>query len=180
MSDSPSHWEPSLDADPSMKDWAGAIQGRTAPLPLRAEDWSRRRLAVIVAVIALLFPFYAHMVERELVRREMAEVQLGVEAGLRDAQQAAAASARQAAAMREAQEWRAKVAAVRVVGVIEGKPPVVVVENLPPEGAAAVAGTICSQAAIGLRRKVDGVLRVTRDRGDRPGQDAGQVVCPAQ
>lgn len=179
MSDPPSPPEPGRGTEPSMSDWSGALEGRRRPPPVPAQDWSRRRLAVIAIVIALLFPFYAHMVERELVRREMAEAQRAMEEGLRDAQQAAAASAREAAARREAAEWRAKVAAVRVVGVIEGSPPVVVVENLPREGAAEVAGTICAQAAVALGRKIDGVvLRVNKDRGNRPGTDAGQVVCP--
>lgn len=181
MTDSPSRSESGQEAGSAMSDWAGALEGRRRPREVAAEDWSRRRLAVIVIVIALLFPFYTHVVQRELVRRELAEAARAADAALREAQQAAAASARQAAALREAQDRRAMIAAVRVVGVIEGNPPVVVVENLPPEGAADVAGAICAQAAASLGRRVDGMkLRVSRDHGNRPGTDAGLVICPGR
>lgn len=179
MTDSPSRSEPGQTVESAMSEWAGALEGRRGPPLVIAEDWSRRRLAGVAIVIALLFPFYAHLVERELVRRELAEAAHAAEAALRDAQQAAAARARQASAAREAMDRRATIAAVRVVGVIDRNPPIVVVENLPPEGAAEVAEAICAQAANGLGRRVDGmVLRVTRAGGNRPGTDAGQVICP--
>ena len=143
------------------------------------EDWTRRRLALIFILVALLFPFYQYAVQRELVRRELLEVERAAEVAMRDAGQAAAASARQAQSERAARERQARIAAVRVVGVIDGNPPIVVVEKLPPEGAAEADEYICAQAAVWLRRSVSGMpLRVTRDRGDRPGTDAGRVVCP--
>lgn len=181
MSDSRFPEEPGPKADFAMSDWAVALDGDRHPTPVAAEDWSRRRLAVIAIVIALLFPFYDYAVERELVRRELAEVERAAEIALRDARQASAARARQSDVERNARELRARAAAVRVVGVIDGNPPVVIVENLPPTGAAEVADTICAQAANGLRRKTDGIaLRVTRDRGNQPGTDAGQVICPTR
>ena len=77
-----------------------------------------------------------------------------------------------------ARDLKARIAAVRVVGVIDGNPPIVVVENLPPEGAAEAAEYICAQAATWLRRNVAGTaLRVTRDRGNRPGTEAGRIQC---
>jgi hypothetical protein len=98
---------------------------------------------------------------------------------MREAGQAAAANARQAQSERAAFELQARLAAVRVVGVIDGNPPTVVVDKLPPEGAAEVAERICAQAAVWLRRSVSGMpLRVMRDRGERPGTDAGRVLCP--
>jgi hypothetical protein len=98
---------------------------------------------------------------------------------MQEAGEAAAAHVRQANAVRAERERQARIAAVRVVGVIDGNPPVVVVANLPPEGAAEVAERICAQAAAWLRRGVGGKsLRVNRDRGDRPGTDAGRVLCP--
>ena len=170
MNDVPSHPVPREEDDPAMGDWAEALKDRGRPTRVLAEDWTRRRLALIGIVIALLFPFYQHAVQRELVRRELREVERAAEAAMRDAAQAAAASARQAHADRVARDLKARIAAVRVVGAIDGNPPIVVVENLPPEGAAEAAEYICAQAATWLRRNVAGMaLRVTRDRGNRAG-----------
>lgn len=162
-----------------MGDWAEALEARESPPPVLAKDWTRRRLALIGIALVLLFPFYQHAVQRELARRELQELERAAEDAMRDAGQAAAASARQASAERAARGLQARIAAVRVVGVIDGNPPIAVVENLPPEGAAEAADYICAQAAIGLRRSVGGIsLRVTRDRGDQPGTEAGKVLCP--
>jgi hypothetical protein len=178
MNDVPSQSAPREEDDPAMGDWAEALKGRGRPTLVLAEDWTRRRLALIGIVIALLFPFYQYAVQRELVRRELREVERAAEVAMRDAAQAAASSARQAHADRAARDLRARIAAVRVVGAIDGNPPIVIVENLPPEGAAAAAEYICAQAASWLRRKVAGTaLRVTRDRGNRPGTDAGRIQC---
>ena len=178
MNDVPSQPAPREEDDPAMGDWAEALKDRGRPTRVLAEDWTRRRLALIGIVIALLFPFYQYAVQRELVRRELREVERAAEAAMRDAAQAAAASARQAHADRVARDLKARIAAVRVVGVIDGNPPIVVVENLPPEGAAEAAEYICAQAATWLRRNVAGTaLRVTRDRGNRPGTEAGRIQC---
>jgi type II secretory pathway pseudopilin PulG len=135
---------------------------------------------MIGIVIALGFPFYQHAVQRELARRELQELERAAETAMREAGQAAAASARQAQTERSARDLRTRIAAVRVVGVIDGNPPSVVVENLPPEGAAEAAESICAQAARWLRRSVGGIpLRVTRDRGYQPATEAGRVLCPA-
>ena len=178
MNDVPSQPAPREEDDPAMGDWAEALKDRGRPTRVLAEDWTRRRLALIGIVIALLFPFYQHAVQRELVRLELREVERAAEAAMRDAAQAAAESARQAQADRVARDLKARIAAVRVVGVIDGNPPIVVVENLPPEGAAEAAEYICAQAATWLRRNVAGTaLRVTRDRGNRPGTEAGRIQC---
>ena len=178
MNDVPSQPAPREEDDPAMGDWAEALKDRGRPTRVLAEDWTRRRLALIGIVIALLFPFYQHAVQRELVRLELREVERAAESAMRDAAQTAAASARQAHANRVARDLNARIAAVRVVGAIEGNPPIVVVENLPPEGAAEAAEYICAQAATWLRRKVAGsALRVTRDRGNRPGTEAGRIQC---
>lgn len=178
MNDVPSQPAPREEDDPAMGDWAEALKARGRPTRVLAADWTRRRLALIGIVIALLFPFYQHAVQRELLRRELREVERAAEAAMRDVAQVAAASARQAHADRVARDLKARIAAVRVVGVIDGNPPIVVVENLPPEGAAEAAEYICAQAVTWLRRNVAGsALRVTRDRGNRPGTEAGRVHC---
>jgi type II secretory pathway pseudopilin PulG len=179
MSNAPPQSESRPEADPAMGDWADALEARRRPLPMRAEDWTRRRLALIGIAIAVLFPFYQHAVQRVLARWELREIERATEVAMQEAGQAAAAQARQANAVRAERDRQARIATVRVVGVIEGNPPVVVVANLPPEGAAEVAERICAQAAAWLRRSVDGMsLRVNRDRGDRPGTAAGRVLCP--
>jgi type II secretory pathway pseudopilin PulG len=179
MNNAPSPSAPQQDPDPRMADWAEALEARGRPAQVRTEDWTRRRLALIGIVIALLFPFYQHAVQRELARRELQELERAAEAAMRDAGQAAAASARQAQAQRAARGLQARLAVVRVVGVIDGNPPIAVVENLPPEGAAEAADYICAQAGAWLRRSVGGIpLQVTRDGGDRPGTDAGRILCP--
>ena len=178
MNDVPSQPAPREEDVPAMGDWAEALKDRGRPTRVLAEDWTRRRLALICIVIALLFPFYQHAVQRELVRLELREVERAAESAMRDAAQAAAERARQAQADRVARDLKARIAAVRVVGVIDGNPPIVVVENLPPEGAAEAAEYICAQAATWLRRNVAGTaLRVTRDRGNRPGTEAGRIQC---
>lgn len=178
MNDVPSQPAPREEGDPAMGDWGEALKARGRPTRVLAEDWTRRRLALIGIGIALLFPFYQYAVQRELLRLELREAERAAEAAMRDAAQAAAASARQAQADRVARDLKARIAAVRVVGVIDGNPPIVVVENLPPEGAAEAAEYICAQAATWLRRNVTGTaLRVTRDRGNRPGTEAGRVHC---
>jgi hypothetical protein len=179
MNDAPSMSPPRHEADPAMGAWADALEARGRPPRVIAEDWTRRRLALISIVVALLFPFYQYAVQRELARWELREVERAADAAMREAGQAAAANARQAQSERAARELQARIAAVRVVGVIDGNPPIVVVDQLPPEGAAEAAERICAQAAVWLRRSVKGLsLRVTRDRGDRPGTDAGRVLCP--
>lgn len=162
-----------------MGDWADALEAHGPPPRVTVEDWTRRRLVLTGIVIALLFPFYQYYVQRELMRWELREIERAAEAAMREAGQAAAASTRQAQADRAARELQARISSVRVVGVIDGNPPIVVVDRLPPEGAAEADGFICAQAAVWLRRRVDGLpLRVTRDRGYWPGSDAGQVLCP--
>jgi hypothetical protein len=162
-----------------MDDWADALEARGRPPQKVAEDWTRRRMALIGIVVAVLFPFYQHGVQRELARWELREIESAAEATMREAGRAAAVSARQAREASAARDRQARLAAVRVVGVIDGSPPIVVVANLPPEGAAEVAERICTAATIWMRRSFDGMeLRVTRDRGDQPGTDAGRVVCP--
>lgn len=179
MNEVPPQSAPRPETDPVMGDWADALAARGPPPPIRDPDWTRRRLGVIAIVIVVLFPFYQHLVQRELMRRELREIERAAEAAMRESTQAAAASARQAHAERTERDWRARMASVRVVGVIDGNPPIVVVDKLPPEGAAEADKYICAQAAMWLRRSVSGMpLRVTRDRGDRPATDAGRVLCP--
>lgn len=168
--------------DPETDGWAAALSTREPPLRAPgalAEDWSRRRLGWLAIVIAVLFPFYQYAVQRGLALRELRAVERAAAEAMQEAGQAAAANARQAQTQRAARELEARMAAARVVGVIDGNPPVVIVADLPPEGAAEVAERICARAAAWLRRNLGGMpLRVTRHRGDRPGSDAGVVYCP--
>ena len=75
-------------------------------------------------------------------------------------------------------DLQARIAAVRVTGAVDGSPPSVVVDRLPPEGAAEAAAVICRQASSLLRRPLSGeTLRVMRDQDQRPISQAGQVHC---
>ncbi|MDP1653567.1 MAG: hypothetical protein Q8L56_12680, partial [Rhodocyclaceae bacterium] len=60
MNDAPSMSAPRQDDDPAMGDWANALEARGRPPRVIVEVWSRRRLALIFIVVALLFPFYQY------------------------------------------------------------------------------------------------------------------------
>ena len=169
-----------------MDGWVEAVSKVQPRAPVIESDWSRRRLGVLVIVVALLAPFYGYFVWNQLMKAELRamerEAQQEVEAlsvQMRAAGVAAAERSRQLLDAAAAQDFRRRVAAVRVVGAIEGNPAVVIVDHLPAEGAAEAADAICAQAAQWLRRATRGsTLRVQRDRGNQPAMDAGVVVCP--
>lgn len=148
-------------------------------------DWTRRQLGALVIVIALLWPFYAHLVERILVRVEMALVQEQLAADLEAAAQQARASGAAAAARQQAERdaaaamaKQARINSARVIGVMDGQVPVLIVERLPPEGAAESGVTLCAQASRWLRRDLRGVtVRVQRDQGSLPASEAGWLHC---
>ena len=50
LSQSPSRQGP----DPAMSDWAEALEARGRPPRVMVEDWTRRRLALIFILVALL------------------------------------------------------------------------------------------------------------------------------
>lgn len=175
----------SRDGESQMDGWAQALD---AARPVRVEhsaDWSRRRLGVVALVIALIWPFYAHWVERLLLRAELqwAQERVAAESNalMQQAREASAAAGQQAEQARERAAQlalQARVAAVRVVGAIDGNSPIVILDHLAPEGAAESAGTICAQAERWLRRSLRGAtLRVRRSAGSLPASDAGLVIC---
>jgi hypothetical protein len=184
MADSP---EPNVDAerDPAqaLRDWSPAERLRP---PQPAVDWSRRRVALILVLIALLYPFYAAGVERLLLRMELERASREFERVAAEARsELAAQQARQAEHVRAIEtlaaerDLRAQINAVRVTGVVEGSPPSVVVDHIPPAGAAMAAAVVCRQASALLRRPLQGeAIRVMRDLGARPVADAGTVICP--
>ena len=169
-----------------MTDWSTAVDPRRPITARSTTDWSRRKLAWIFISVALIWPFYSHLVENWISRIEMQIAMHQAEAQIAQMQQkAASASAelsaqlRAEAAQTAARDLRYRIAAVRVVGAIDAPTPVVIVDHLPVEGAAEAAETICAQASGWLRRSVKGTtLLIQRDRGQRPAADAGRVVCP--
>lgn len=70
MNDVPSQPAPREEDDPAMGDWAEALKERGRPTRVLAEDWTRRRLALIGIVISHLFPFYQHAVHTYGASRE--------------------------------------------------------------------------------------------------------------
>ena len=169
-----------------MDDWVEAVSQVHVRATAIESDWSRRQLGVLVIVVALLAPFYGYFVWDQLLKAELRAVE-------REAQQEAAALSanvranafatgegiRRSLDAAAAQDLRRRVAAVRVVGAIEGNPAVVIVDHLPAEGAAEAADVICAQGAHWLRRATRGLtFRVQRVNGKQPATDAGVVVCP--
>lgn len=171
-------------SDPAraLQDWRPATRVRSPDSPA---DWSRRRLAGIIIVIALIYPFYSAGVERVLQRIELERAAREFERIAAEAQGQAAEqlrrnveAARTHAALADERDLQARIAAVRVTGAVDGSPPSVVVDRLPPEGAAEAAAVICRQASSLLRRPLSGeTLRVMRDQDQRPISQAGQVHC---
>lgn len=171
----------------TMAEWSNAVaQQPSVKADTAVGDWSRRQLAVLAIVLALIWPFYSYYVQRWLVELEARAALSAAEEQLtRYRRDLAASAANNAAQMREARaeaaarDLRLRIAAVRVVGVIDGSPAVVIVDQLLDEGAATAASTLCAQASIWLRRSVKGeTLTVRRDRGNQPVTDAGMVNCP--
>ncbi len=167
----------------TLRDWSPAVRVRP---PEPTVDWSRRRVALFLVLIALLYPFYAAGVERLLLRMELERASREFERVAAEARsEIAAQQARQAEQLQASetlaaeQDLRAQINAVRVTGVLEGSPPSVVVDRIPPAGAAMAAAVICRQASALLRRPLQGeTIRVMRDLGARPVSDAGKVICP--
>lgn len=174
-----------IDPAQSLQDWAERGPIRHLP-PAPPPDWSRRQLAVLMVVIALLFPFYSYFVQRELMELEMEAAARELETAAAAERQRLAQQQAQAAGQRAANQQRAaaedlqrRIAAVRVKGAMEGRPPTVLAVDIPPEGAAVADAVICRQAAAYLRRPLRGeTLKVLRDRGGKPASEAGLVVCP--
>ncbi|MBK8070369.1 MAG: hypothetical protein IPK27_22985 [Rhodanobacteraceae bacterium] len=160
----------------ALRDWHPAPRiSATEPVA----DWSRRRVAMIIVLVALIYPFYATGIERMLLRIELERIATEAREQMAQQQQALAEEARVLAARAAERDLRTRVAAVRVTGAVDGSPPSVVVDRIPPEGAAEAAAFICRQASALLRRPLSGkTLRVMRDLGARPVADAGEVVCP--
>ncbi len=175
----------SLGVSESMDDWVEAVSNAQVRAPAVNPDWSRRQLGLVVIVIALLAPFYGYFVWTQLAKaelrameREAVQAAEVVSAQVRAEGIAAAERARKSFESGAAQDLRRRVAAVRVVGAIEGDPAVVIVDRLPIEGAAEAAEVICAQSVHWLRRATGGsTLRVQRDNGKQPATDAGVVVC---
>lgn len=174
------------DRQAELSDWSGALAARRQmPEPV-AEDWSRRTLTLVVIAVALIWPVYNHVVEGWIARIELNQALREAERQIAQLQQETAVARgeravqlRNEAAQAAARDLRTRVAAVRVVGAIDGPTPVVIVERLPAEGAAEAAEFICAQASGWLRRNIKGItLMVQRDRGSRPATDAGRVNCP--
>ena len=169
-----------------MDEWIEAVSKSRVGVPLIDPDWSRRRLGILMIAIALIAPFYGYFVWDQLWKAELRaldrKAQLegeALSAQMRANEIAIGNRFREARDVAAARDLQRRVMAVRVGGVIDGNPATVIVEQLPPEGAAAAAEVICAQAGHWLRRTTRGsTLRVQRDRGNQPALDAGVVVCP--
>ena len=168
-----------------MDEWIDAVSKSRVGVPASDPDWSRRRLGILMIAIALIAPFYGYFVWDQLWKAELRALERKAEmegkalsAQMRANEIAIGNRFREARDVAAVRDLQRRVMAVRVVGAIDGNPAVVIVDHLPPEGAAEAADVICAQAGHWLRRATRGsTLRVQRDRGNQPALDAGVVVC---
>jgi hypothetical protein len=134
--------------------------------------------AAIFLLVALAYPWYSYWVQTHLLASD-------VEAGLEDfgkamQQETAAASAQSASDAQGARERaeQQRVGAVRVIGISEGSPPLVVVD-LGQSNLLEADITVCRQAARWLHRSTSGqVIRVQRAHVYGNANAIQELACP--
>ena len=161
-----------------MADWVAAVDQHRARQPDQPQptEWSRRHLGLLVCVVALIFPIYSYLVQREMVRAETAAAQEAMEEELRRLSDELARTTRTVRPP-PATSRRPPPPPVRIVGVIDGTQPTAIAQ-LHGRSPSEVAPSLCVQAEQWLKRDLaDQHIRIQEDRGDQPAQNAGVVWC---
>ncbi|HEU0152607.1 MAG TPA: hypothetical protein VFQ84_04595 [Arenimonas sp.] len=167
--------------EPSIKpDWQDLDFRRRATAPARRED-HRSYFGVAVTIFlatALVYPWYAYLVNSYLIAREMNAAMQVVNSELERASQAMERQANASAQAAAASSLRRRVAGVSVRGtsIVQGQR--VVVVTLGEASLAEAKTKICQQAARYFRQSLQGErLRIQASNGNRPARDAGAVIC---
>jgi hypothetical protein len=140
---------------------------------------SRFALGVgVFLLVALIYPWYSYKVQAYLLGRDARNgIQEFAEAMEQETQALAIQQAKDVRASSE-QATERRIAAVRVMGISDGNPPLVVVE-FGQSNMMEADETICRQAARWLRRPVDGsVIRVQRARSSGTSAQIQELACP--
>lgn len=160
-----------------MADWVAALdRGHTLPSgQAEAADWSRRRLGILICVVALIFPVYSYLVQRAFLRAEASAAQEAMNQELRRLSEETMQT-RQAPPAPAFTSPRPP-PPVRVVGIIDGPQPTAIAK-LHGRSPSEIAPSLCAQAEQWLQRDLsDQHIRIQEDRGDQPAQNAGVVWC---
>jgi type IV secretory pathway TrbF-like protein len=150
-------------------------------------SWTRFWLGVwLVAIGALIYPFYSYKVVTYLMARDVEEAMkpfvAEVNASNRQvaAQQAQwSANAEAQNAANEARNMADRIRSVQIKGVsnTQGQPLAIV--DYGTARSAEIVGAVCEQASVWFHRDMSGqVIRIQRYRGGQPAIDDGTVGCP--